>query len=160
MTTIRSLVTLAALALMAAAPGAASAQSTLNGETTLYACYVPKSGTVYRIKVEGTPSKCAQNHVAFSWTTGGTSSSVEIVEVSPVQYILAGGDFLQKEMECPEGTIAVSGGFYAHSELVQVDASIRAFSKPNAWFFQVRHTGAVGSPTGSSVTLSVLCLKS
>jgi hypothetical protein len=151
---------LAMLSLVAVAPKAATAQQTLNGETTLYACYVPKSGTVYRIKVDGTPTKCAQNHIEFSWTTGGTSSSVEIVEVPPVQYILAAGDFLQKEMQCPEGSIAVSGGFYAHSDLVKVDASIRAFSNPYAWFFQVRHTGAVGSPTGSSVTLTVLCLKS
>ncbi|HEX9893937.1 MAG TPA: hypothetical protein VGA78_08425 [Gemmatimonadales bacterium] len=27
-------------------------------QTTFTACYVPKSGTVYRIKVEGAPSKC------------------------------------------------------------------------------------------------------
>ena len=60
MNPIRSLAALAALAVVAiAVPASASAQE-------LTACYVPKSGTVYRIKVEGTPTKCSQNHVQFS----------------------------------------------------------------------------------------------
>ena len=62
---MRCLKIAAALALLALIPGAAQAQSTLT------ACYVPKSGTVYRIQAPGSPTKCSQNHVEFSWTSDG-----------------------------------------------------------------------------------------
>src|SRR5881628_1673294 len=36
-----------------------------------FACYVPRTGTVYRIKEPGLPSRCfATTHVEFSWTDG------------------------------------------------------------------------------------------
>lgn len=47
----------------------ASAQS---GSTTLYGCYVPYSGTVYRIKAPKLPDSCrAPTHVEFSWNIQG-----------------------------------------------------------------------------------------
>lgn len=157
MNTIRILAALAAVTVVTAAPNAASAQASLNGEVTLTACYVPKSGTVYRIKVAGTPDKCAQNHVEFSWTTGGTTS-VQVVEVPAVQYILGGGEVLDKEIACPTGTVPISGGFYGGSDM-SILASIRSFGNPQAWAFLVHHNVPLGSPA-SSVTLHVLCLKS
>jgi hypothetical protein len=37
----------------------------------LYACYVPASGTVYRVKEADTKQECAcQQHAMFSWTDG------------------------------------------------------------------------------------------
>lgn len=40
-------------------------------QTVFHACYVPASGTVYRIKAPNTPANCLQpTHVAFSWTDG------------------------------------------------------------------------------------------
>ena len=37
--------------------------------TTLTACYVPKSGTVYRIKAPNTPQACTKaDHVEFNWS--------------------------------------------------------------------------------------------
>ncbi|MBL0937591.1 MAG: tail fiber domain-containing protein [Gemmatimonadaceae bacterium] len=54
---------LAALGLAAATPAEA--------QTVIHACYVPASGTVYRIKATSTPQNCLQpTHVAFSWTDG------------------------------------------------------------------------------------------
>lgn len=44
-------------------PTAAAAQG-----STLHACYVPRSGTVYRIKTGNTPPACTKpTHVEFSW---------------------------------------------------------------------------------------------
>ncbi|MDF1505603.1 tail fiber domain-containing protein [Roseisolibacter sp. H3M3-2] len=54
-----------ALAAAATLPTAAHAQK------VLHACYVPASGTVYRIKEANTAQACLQpSHVAFSWTDG------------------------------------------------------------------------------------------
>lgn len=64
-------VIVAALIVLAAAlvPSALSAQSS---SATYSACYVPRSGTVYRIKAPNTPSACTKkDHVEFSWTEAG-----------------------------------------------------------------------------------------
>lgn len=61
----------AALIVLAAAlaPSFLSAQSS---SATYAACYVPRSGTVYRIKAPNTPSACTKkDHVEFSWTEAG-----------------------------------------------------------------------------------------
>jgi trimeric autotransporter adhesin len=54
-----------------------SAPSSAQEPTVFFACYVPSTGTVYRIKEPGLPEKCAgpasggkQAHVEFSWTDG------------------------------------------------------------------------------------------
>lgn len=39
---------------------------------TLHACYVPSSGVVYRIRIDGAPSACRSNrHVEFAWNAVG-----------------------------------------------------------------------------------------
>jgi hypothetical protein len=54
-----------ALGVLAAAPAAAQS-------TTIYACYVPSSGTVYRIKAPGLKDACnSPQHVEFSWNESG-----------------------------------------------------------------------------------------
>ena len=156
MKTIRLFASLATLAAASFVPSQASSQATLNGETTLYACYVPKSGTVYRIKVANAPIKCAQNHVEFTWSVGATTS-LEIVE-ERTQVLLDDGELFQTEMACPAGTVPVSGGFLA-TDLVIIERSIRHSLNPQAWQFRARHTGPTGGG-GGAVTLSVLCLKS
>jgi trimeric autotransporter adhesin len=51
-------------------PAGARAQA---GET-LHACFVPGSGTVYRIAAPGLPAEClASEHVRFSWSTLGSA---------------------------------------------------------------------------------------
>jgi hypothetical protein len=46
--------------------------SLIDPSTTYYACYVPSSGTVYRIKTADTPSACTKpTHVEFSWNHQG-----------------------------------------------------------------------------------------
>jgi hypothetical protein len=67
-------VALAAL-LMIVGGGAAQAQEEPPA-TTLHACYMPDTGTVYRILTQGTPPKCRSNkHVQFSWTDPGPAGT-------------------------------------------------------------------------------------
>ncbi len=55
----------AALALLVFAPEAAQAQE-------IFACYVPSSGVVYRIKEPGLKDECTgKKHVEFSWDVEG-----------------------------------------------------------------------------------------
>lgn len=50
--------------------------STASAQAVLQACYVPASGTVYRIKATNTPQNCLQpTHVAFSWTDGAEAAA-------------------------------------------------------------------------------------
>src|SRR5688572_15782196 len=66
--------TAAAALLLGSAP--ASAQK-VPVETVLYACYVPATGTIYRIKAPGLPTECSSRgndrmaHVEFSWNEHG-----------------------------------------------------------------------------------------
>lgn len=59
-------VTVAAALLIA--PSAARGQT--SGEV-IHACYIPASGTVYRIKAEGAPDDCRGKHIEFSWDAHG-----------------------------------------------------------------------------------------
>ncbi|HEU0079738.1 MAG TPA: hypothetical protein VFQ76_18915, partial [Longimicrobiaceae bacterium] len=59
--------------LIAISAGSAAAQT--SPSPTFYACYVPSSGTVYRIKEPGLRDSCsASTHVAFSWSESGTGT--------------------------------------------------------------------------------------
>ena len=49
----------------------ASIATEASAQTTLYACFVKNTGTVYRIKTAGTPTKCGTNHTEFSWNEEG-----------------------------------------------------------------------------------------
>lgn len=72
-TTLRLLAAaLVALPVIAAAPSRAQAQA------KFFACYVPSSGSTYRIKTPDTPSACTKaTHVEFSWTDGAGALRVE-----------------------------------------------------------------------------------
>ena len=99
MNRIRLAAVLAALALM---PAAAQAQ-------TITACYVPKTGSVYRIKAADTPTTCKTNHVEFSWkapavTYGMITTVTDSFTVQPGALGVGGAD-------CPAGSVAISGGF-------------------------------------------------
>ena len=76
-----TLVALSALALLApSAPLAAQTTSSVSSEL-LYACYVPMTGTVYRIKAPGAPAECTkpksvnakthQEHIEFVFNATG-----------------------------------------------------------------------------------------
>lgn len=68
-----------------------------------YACYVPSSGTVYRIKEANTPTECgsstkkggqSQPHIEFSWTDGAGAEHGALTGLADddhPQYLLADG---------------------------------------------------------------------
>jgi hypothetical protein len=63
---VRSMMVLGCAALPVAAPLLAQTP------TVLSACYVPKSGTVYRVGAANAPAACVkQDHVPFSWNEEG-----------------------------------------------------------------------------------------
>ena len=117
-------VSVAILSLTTAAK--ATAQATLSG------CYVPNSGTVYRIKAAGLPDAChSKNHVEFTWSlqgppgpagptgpqgstgpAGGLAAAGRTLAVA-VGTNLAPGETGQVNATCPVGKVATGGGFFA-----------------------------------------------
>ena len=133
MSRIRIAATLAALIL---APAAAQAQSTIT------ACYVPKSGTVYRIKAEGSPNACKSNHVEFSWETAG----MVFTRHEGKSEVVTPNSFEQFTVACDEGEEVVSGGWGTYPNLqVSVSASHpkKGYDQQplQEWFVDLRNTG-------------------
>ncbi|HET9294549.1 MAG TPA: hypothetical protein VFO06_09675 [Gemmatimonadales bacterium] len=100
MSRIRLFILLASLALL---PAGAQAQ------TTITACYVPKTGSVYRIQAAGAPDACKNGHVEFSWKApavvyGEITTVIDSFTVQPGALGVGGAD-------CPAGSVAISGGF-------------------------------------------------
>src|SRR5262245_10695412 len=107
--------------------GKAVAQATLTG------CYVPASGTVYRIKGAGLPDACrSKNHVEFTWSlqgpvgaagptgpTGprGPAGPAGGLPATGLQVIGTSGEDVAPgatgtvTSNCPEGKVATGGGF-------------------------------------------------
>lgn len=96
----------AALAALALIPAAAQAQATIT------ACYVPNSGSVYRIKAAGAPSTCKQNHVEFSWETDVTVGYAARDGVPFTQQVWPNSS-QSYFAHCAEGEVPVGGGFSA-----------------------------------------------
>ncbi len=67
---MKSHLPVAAALLSAVLPLSALAQSAPN---VYHACYVPLTGTVYRIQEPGLKQACTTPHVAFSWTDGANA---------------------------------------------------------------------------------------
>jgi hypothetical protein len=77
--------------------------------TVLYGCYVPASGTVYRIKADGLPSECrSKNHVQFTWSLAGPLSGRELVVGSGTAAPNSVGTGVAT---CPAGKKVIAGGF-------------------------------------------------
>jgi hypothetical protein len=131
LTTISRAAVLGAIA--AAAPAALHAQTTTPTPKVYYACYIPTSGTVYRIKEMNLKQACASTaHVSFSWTDGGTPGPEgpkggkgdkgdqgepgapgfpEIFDVLGEDVLLHSGQATNTSVECPDGAQAIGGGY-------------------------------------------------
>jgi hypothetical protein len=91
-------------------PGALRAQSTAPPKV-FYACYVPSSGTTYRIKEVDVKQECAKStHVQFSWTDGNRSAVSQFFTVTSAAQNM--DSFGQKfvAQPCPAGSQLVGGG--------------------------------------------------
>jgi hypothetical protein len=63
-----------AVVIAAAVPSMLRAQQAA-ADDTIRACYVPASGTIYRIGVAGGPTACRGNHVEMKWTVSGSAGA-------------------------------------------------------------------------------------
>jgi hypothetical protein len=100
-----------ALGAAALTPRAAAAQ--FAPADSLHACYVPTSGTVYRIRATGTPSSCTKtSHVPFAWLRNNGLRRTRIVP-SP----LVTGTTASQSANCRADEI-VTGGGYELADLV------------------------------------------
>jgi hypothetical protein len=98
---------LAALALAGASallPRVAAAQA----DSVIHACYVPTTGSIYRIKTADTPSACTKTgHVAFDWRRNGYAGAT-IVSAKATMPAPSGK---AHQVLCPPGRTAISGGY-------------------------------------------------
>ena len=107
----RAAVVLAAVAAAtAAAPAALRAQAP-TAPKVFYACYVPSSGTIYRIREVDLKQECAKTtHVQFSWTDGAQALTKAFTVKSAYKHVAAHsyGDTMAT---CPAGTLVTGGGY-------------------------------------------------
>jgi len=101
--------------------------------TVLYGCYVPSSGTVYRIKADGLPDACrSTQHVQFTWSlqgppgptgpagptgpqgaagpAGGVPAAGVKVATATTTGPIAPGQRGSVVVDCPAGHVATGGG--------------------------------------------------
>ena len=129
----------ALLAALVLIPAAAQAQ------TTITACYVPNSGSVYRIKTPDTPNACKSNHVEFSWQAeaspwGAVSYVEEVFDIDP-------GQVASGVAQCPEGQIIMSGGHttqnpYTSHLVILSSQAVAAIHHKTSWWVTVRNDGS------------------
>jgi len=142
----------------------ASAQQTPPPDT-IRACYVPATGTIYRIGAPGLPSSClSQAHVAFAWSRVSSAGVVAHSELQGLdaddhpRYLLLGG------VRNSNSGFAVAGTFGSADALPASGAGTRLLWYPAKAAFRVgRVTGSewdLASLGESSVAMGVNTLAS
>jgi hypothetical protein len=109
--------TLVLVAALAAAPASLVAQSPT--PSTIDACYVPASGTIYRIKAPNAPAAClSPTHAPFTWNQqgpkgdkGDTGAAATLnYQRTLTSTRLGPSSYLAKAAICPVGTKIVAAG--------------------------------------------------
>lgn len=119
----------AAAAVALAAPAAGAQDTTV----TSYACYVPHSGTVYRIRLPDTRQACASGHVEFSWVDRGRMRLTGI-EVRSAQADFAKADAFIAECPAGKGVINFSAVWQSGGTRVRTSRNY-SFEERLAWYF-------------------------
>ena len=148
MSRIRPFLLLAALALI---PGAAQAQ-------TITACYVPKTGSVYRIQAPGAPDACKTNHAEFSWESGASGGGTTFTKRFAAPVVIAPNTFEKAFASCEAGETVTGGGFSTLPNLtvsVAVNAPTFGGLYPESWFVDMRNL----SSTDVTMSAYVICAK-
>ena len=108
--TLRAAVVALAALVAATAPAALRAQTA----TTLkvfYACYVPSSGSVYRIREVDLKQECSKpTHVQFSWTDGNPAALSRTFNVTSSRQVAQAQSQKDVVVPCPAGSQLVGGG--------------------------------------------------
>lgn len=162
---------LAGVVLALAVPSLVVAGSLVRAQDTVHLCYVPGSGTVYRIGEPGLKQACAPAHIEFTMNVQGpegeqgeqgppgeqgpqgapgpvtgwerVSASVDLTTAEPRLNVTA---------VCPQGKVATGGGYQlVHTEDVRI-----VFSLPSAdgsgWGIDAElMSGASGSAVATAV---------
>jgi hypothetical protein len=157
------------------APPRPAAESVESSTHLLYACYVPASGTVYRIRGEGLRESCSsQDHVEFSWNAEGPPGpegpqgpagpegtqgpegpagqdgvSGRQVVVGP-QLSLSHGATGTESVACSSGALPLGGGFQTSHPLVSV---FRSWPTVSGWAI----TGSNNSGINGWIRPFVIC---
>lgn len=131
----------------AAAPAVAPAQSP-SPTKVLFACYVPSSGTVYRIREPELKQECTKSsHVPFSWTDGAPALRQVVRVEGPVSTVLANTNGFATA-SCPAGSQVVGGGYtfilFSDRALPVLFASDRLNVPEPAWEVRI-HNSAPGA---------------
>jgi hypothetical protein len=152
-----------------------------DAQSVLYGCYVPSSGTVYRIKGLGLPDACrSQQHVQFTWSLQGPAGpqgqtgpqgaqgpqgpagglSGHQVVTSTIN-VAPGSVLLGHAADCPAGKLVTGGGYFTESSRTGVVWTI-ATSRPgqdpftstwSRWGVEARHNAA----TQQSLVVYAVC---
>jgi hypothetical protein len=75
--------------------------------TTLYACYTPGKGSMYRIKTADTPAECEKKDIQFSWTDSPSRAIAGVVFASASATLPADGRYFPA---CPDGKSVLNFG--------------------------------------------------
>jgi hypothetical protein len=154
---------LTVLAFLLFVPDSGQAQSQV-----LFACYVPRSGVVYRIKEPGLHDACrARKHVEFSWRVD--PAPLNYIQVQgPVVNLPIGGSAVGTgrtgttgNVECPSGTRVVGGGSEIVSSQFPNFFPFLVESRPSSateWLVQFVHIGGSTSTFTWGVVVHLICL--
>lgn len=151
-----------------AAIAADPARSMQADDDVLYACYVPASGTMYRIRTGSGPNDCRDGHVEFSWNAAGPAGSPGI---SGLHRVYSGdvrvepGEIGRADVSCPSNEVAITGGWLlgAHDPADPVPAVRGSFglpapetTPPTSWRVSIYNNGAGYFEFQSVVTCAVV----
>lgn len=143
----------------------AAASAPLDEPETIYACYVPGSGTVYRIRTAGAPDACHGKHTEFSWNAEGPPGITGIRRVLSDEVGLPPGTSFSLEATCPEMGVAIAAGWVTDftDPTVPNDITVRSShgipveaDAPQSWRVLVHNRGAGGMLVRSVVTCLML----
>lgn len=143
----------------------------------MYGCYVPISGTVYRIKTDGLPDKCrSAQHVEFTWSSQGVagpqgpqgqqgpageqgpagtiSAAAVTVESNPGTIAAESNGLIS--VNCPAGKVATGGGGWSSSAGVDMigSAPLQVGSLVQGWSAAFRNLNTLQIP----VTAYAVCV--
>lgn len=145
-----TLIPAAVLLAMAAPPAAA--------QDLIHACYVPNSGTIYRVMTDDTKAECAPKHVEFQWNEQGPQGMSGWERVSTDCTTVPPGGTSGSAVSCPAGKNVLGGGpvFYTDNTCSEPHLSLATSAR------FVTHSGpasdtqwSVGVFNGTQITVFV-----
>ena len=148
-------------AISAVVPSRTARAQTTTTPKVFYACYVPSSGTTYRIKEVDLKQECSKStHVQFSWTDGKSAVSQFFTTISESVHTLAPGTQELVVQPCPAGSQVVSGGHrFLIKGLPDFPFVARSIPSDDGTAWEVIVNNPVTSTTTVTFTVYARCAK-